>query len=90
MIPPWLSTGENDPEMLCTLDHLDEKFSGRRGLMPGMYRRVVACKRCNCSRSNKNMPLDERRGRANAFPIGRNNGPLTYKLAPLLSEALNR
>lgn len=48
----------------ATLDHLDERFSGRRGEYSGQERTVLACAKCNSHRSNANLPIEERRKRA--------------------------
>ena len=35
---------------LCTLDHLDDRFSSERGKHAGEFRRVAACWQCNQDR----------------------------------------
>lgn len=43
--------GEPLPDDLCTLDHIDSKLSGERGLHDGEFRAVAACKACNEKRA---------------------------------------
>lgn len=55
------------PRNLCTIDHLDDRFSPDRGKRFGEYRRVAACWECNNRRGNERQaarPIDELHARS--------------------------
>ncbi len=53
MIPTGGKHIKDPPDNLCTLEHLDDKWSSMRGKWPqGTIRRAVACRKCNQARSN--------------------------------------
>ena len=62
---PRLRDKEPVPDDYPTIDHLDERFTERRGKMVG-ERTVLACRVCNNHRSNDNMSVAERRARTEA------------------------
>lgn len=39
------------PDDLCTIDHLDDRYSAERGKHGNEYRRVAACRKCNNERA---------------------------------------
>lgn len=56
---------------LCTLDHLDDRYSQERGNRPGEYRTVAACWLCNNNRNAKrqnDLPRQTLWSASGAFP----------------------
>lgn len=51
MIPTWQHSGGKQPNALCTIDHLDEKFTPYRGKYKNISRTVAACFECNQKRA---------------------------------------
>lgn len=60
------------PDNLATLDHLDDRLSGRRGMYAyGVERTVLACRKCNNERGRQSelqMPIEELRKRCGSYP----------------------
>ncbi len=53
MILSFRAHGGNQPKRLATMEHLDDKYSGKRGKRQGEIRIVIACKECNESKGRK-------------------------------------
>ncbi len=63
----------NMPLDLCTLDHLDDRFSSDRGKHPNERRIVAACWKCNFDRSQereRNLPKEVLWERSKRHPEG--------------------
>jgi hypothetical protein len=64
-LPPSGVSVKEPPPNEATVDHLDERFSGRKGSHPnGVERTVLACRACNEARGNrmyKALPVEQRR-----------------------------
>lgn len=59
------------PKNLCTVDHLDDRYSPERGAHQGEFRRVAACGECNFKRAQKSeseVPIEELHRRSNRPP----------------------
>jgi hypothetical protein len=74
MVPPGTAKpgGPHDPR-LCTMDHLDDRFSEERGTHPGEYRKVAACWKCNNERGQRRqaaMPIAVLHERSKRQPSG--------------------
>jgi len=54
-VPMVMPTGDNQNEpLLATIDHLDDRYSGRRRQHnDGVARKVLACLRCNRERAQE-------------------------------------
>ncbi len=64
MVPPGQPhiKGVTMNPLLCTYDHLDDRFSEERGKHFGEYRNVAACWECNARRgreSQARVPIEE-------------------------------
>jgi hypothetical protein len=57
VIPPRGVILKQQPDNMATLDHLDDRLSGRRGKMQGTRRVVLSCYRCNQARSRESVAL---------------------------------
>lgn len=72
MVPPGTHKGKGKPDpRLCTVDHLDCRYSEDRGKHAGEYRRVAACWTCNNNRATMqqaNMPKEVLWRKSNAYP----------------------
>lgn len=74
MQPPGTFKPKNGvptPPRLCTLEHLDDRFSPDRGKRVGEFRRVAACHACNHARglaSQAAQPIEVLRARSGHTP----------------------
>ena len=74
MVPPWQHQHKNGQKMnrrLCTLDHLDDRYSEERGRHGNEYRRVAACWQCNNARGaahQQQISKEELWRRSGAYP----------------------
>jgi len=62
-----LADGERMPDNFATLDHLDTRLSGNRGVIKNQTRTVLACSKCNFDRGVEevnNTPIEELRRRS--------------------------